>query len=321
MSKPGEVDPEVQAAEDALKAAGLQDASMVDGGDPGRISPQAGEPEPTPAPSTVTPPASPEPPKPTGPSVEELHAQLADLQNQVKSVGELREWAEREKKRADGEREERQRVQTELDTVRRAAVGVKPDPTQVTGGVDLSGLDEQERVGVEWLAKMLPRVASKIAPTVVQHISEEALASHPAIRKRDIAIHLAHEQAAQAEFMSMFPKAEDRKAVRESLMPVLKARLQAKRATGDFHSTYLDVYEEARNSFKAQAALLGLDVADPTAPVPAKPVASPAAAAPAPPAPVQVPPTLVGVPGGSAAPVATEMVPLSREQLAVFGLA
>lgn len=271
--------PEQKAAEEVLDKAGLQDTV----GTAAEVVTPVGEEHP----KVETPP---EPPKveepPAKKKVEIDPDEYEKLQDRAK-------WADREKERADREREDRQRYENELSRLR-----TLPQPPQPPAKKELT---EEEKKAREWLQTNL----KEMIPEIVGLIPEEALSRHPAMAKRDMAIFLTRDQLEQQQFLGQFSQ-DKQEAVRKSILPELQ---QAKQASG-WRKSYFELWDEKRRAVAEAASLYGVGgTPPPPPPPPNQPVA-----------PVQVPPTLAGVPGGVQPKVQEQKTPLSVEEMRVFGL-
>lgn len=267
--------PEQQAVDETVQALGLTEGSVVldEGAAP------AAEP--------VVAPAAP----PAAPVVAPVAVPPRD------DAGTLKEWAQREKERAD---ETRRLLEAEQGETRRlrAALGVPATPAPTP---------QQQEVR-QYMREVL---MDGLLAEVVASLPEDVLDKHPSIRKRDMAIYLTREDMAQTRFLGRF-EAKQQPTVQRAILPILQARRQA----SGYQKSYDELYEEYAKSLKEQAEVVGLVVTEspPTGgPIPGTPP-------PAPGTPGSIPPSLSGVRGGSG-PTTPQPATLSVEDARPFGLA
>ena len=270
MPEPVKLTPEEEAVQEQVKALGLTEGSVIldEGGAP------VAEPVVVPAaPVVVTAaPAAPVPPK--------------------DDAGTLKEWAEREKTRADDTRRLLEAEQAETKRLR-AALGTPTPPAPTAQQTEVRQYLREE-------------LASGLLAEALATLPEDVLDKHPSFRKRDMAIFLTRDDVAQGRFLSRFePKQQP--AVQRTILPILQARRQA----SGYQKSYDELYEEHAKGIREQAELVGLTVSEtpPEGTPPSTPVS-----------PGPVPPSLSGVRGGSGS-ATPQPVPLSTEDARTFGLA
>lgn len=278
MPEPVQLTPEEEAVQERVRTLGLTEGSVVL--DEGGALPA--EPVVIPAAPVAAAPAAPV--APTPPRDES---------------GTLKEWAEREKQRADETRRLLEAEQAETKRLR-AALGTPPAPVQTPQQVEVR----------QYLREVL---AEGLLAEVVAALPEDVLDKHPSIRKRDMALFVTREDIAQTRFLGRFPP-KDQPKVQRSMIPVLQARRQA----SGYQKSYDELYDEYAQGIKEQAELVGLTVSE------TPPGETPSGTPPAPPAApgpqVPIPPSLSGVRGGSG-PSTPQPVQLSPEDARTFGLA
>src|SRR3990167_2864389 len=268
MTEPVKRTPEEEAVQKQIEDLGLKDETIVDGEQPTPETPAAPA-----APAAPVVPAAPAAAVPATPAAPE--------------AGTLKEWAEREKTRADSERTRAEGLDAENKRLRLAlGTPAGPAPTEA---------DANPR---KWVLDLL--TSGGLLAEAFEKLPEEALDKHPTIRKRDMAIYLTRDEIAQTQFLGRF-EPKQRPVVQKSVLPILRNQRQ----TSGFQKTYDDLYDEYAQGIKAQAELIGLTVTEPgaaPAPVPGQP--------PAPTGPI--PPSLTGVRGGGP-PAGTTPQPLAIE--------
>ena len=278
MPEPVQLTPEEEAVQEQVRTLGLTEGSVVLDGDG---APPA-EPVVTPAAPVAAAPAAPA--APTPPRDES---------------GTLKEWAEREKQRADETRKLLEAEQAETRRLR-AALGTPVSPTPTPQQTEVR----------QYLREVL---ADGLLAEVVAALPEEVLDKHPSIRKRDLAIYLTRDDIAQTRFLGRFAPKEQPK-VQRSILPILQARRQA----SGYQKSYDEIYDEYAKGVKEQAELVGLTVSE--TPPEGAPPGPPPAPAPVPGQPTPVPPSLSGVRGGPG-PASPQPAALSTEDARTFGMA
>lgn len=228
------------------------------------------------------------PPAPTPQPLDELKR----LQREVEELKGLKEragWADREKERADGERQRANVLEEELKRARIAlGAPTKTEPIPLT---------PEEEAGKRWFMAHL----KDMLPEMLSQVPEETLAKHPAFQKRDMAIFMTREELDQTRFLSQFNQ-EQRDVVQRRILPGLQ---QARQASG-YRKGYSELWDDQKKAFKESAELYGFALPPPQ--IPGQPPATPTQ-----PAPVSVPPTLSGIPSG-VSPTGTKPMPLLSEQ-------
>jgi len=279
MTEPVKLTPEEEAVQEQIKALGLVEGSVVlgDEGTPPT------EPAVAPPPTSAAPAAAPAPPAPTPPKDDS---------------GTIKEWAEREKQRADDTRRLLEAEQAETKRLR-AALGTPAGPAPTAQQAEVR----------QYLREVL---TDGLLAEVVANLPEDVLDKHPSIRKRDMAIYLTRDDIAQTRFLGRFPSKDQPKAQR-SLLPILQARRQA----SGYQKSYDELYDEYASGLKEQAELVGLTVSEtpPEGGPSGDPPAPPSAPGPAGP----VPPSLSGVRGGPG-PATPQPATLSAEDARTYGL-
>lgn len=302
--------PEQVEAEAFFKEHGLQEGTLVTGTEDATVV--TSEP-PTEIPAPVatellgptTPPAA---AVPAGPSLED---QLKEMQGRLKAAEDKAGWAEREKERADRYRDQSEREHADNERMR-LALGVPSKPT-----APAREFSDEEKRGIAWVKDALTH--GGVLAEALKELPAEALASHPAIIQRDIALGRMRDALDQTRFLSGF-EPKQAKLIATRVLP----SLQAMRHAGNYQKTYEDLWEDQRKAASESAELYGLMVGQPAAAPATVPAASPVAPAATPrpaAAPVSVPPTALGVPGSSASPTTPPPQPLTRQELAFLGLA
>src|SRR5574343_177129 len=216
--------------EQLVAAQPLADAGFEPGllGEDGKVIPEDGQviadankpPEP-PAPAA----------EPVKPAAEPVKPKWTD--QEVEGWKDRAGWAEREKTRADAERERAERA--EQDAARlRAALGTPTPPQPTTKTDPEDGLTDEDKAGLKWLRRMAPRYLPELLSEIRPSLPVESLSKHPALVARDVAIFKTRERVEQGQFLSQFPF-EKRRAIAERILPGLEA---ARRASGFKDSYY-----------------------------------------------------------------------------------
>ncbi len=275
--------PQVTPEEDVtklLEKAGFQDGavSITDGS------------QPMPTPDTPTPAPTPEPiPSPVD--------QVKQLQDEVKALKERAGWSEREKERADNERQGRLAAEDELRRTRAIALG-----TPIKGEEKV--LTAEEEAGKRWFKTHLKEMLSD----ALSEVPEETMAKLPVFQKRDMAIFQTRDELDQSRFLNQFTP-EQRDVVQRRILPSLQQARQASR----FSKGYSELWEDQKKAFQESAMLYGMTLPNPQTPGPVVPT-------PALPPPVGVPPTLSGVPSGVSPTTGKPMPMLSEQDQRLMGL-
>jgi len=208
--------------------------------------------------------------------------------------GTLKEWAEREKGRADSERGRADTLEAENKRLR-LALGTPVGPPPAEADVNAR----------KWMLDVL--TSGGLLAEAIEKLPEDALDKHPTIRKRDMAIYMTRDEIAQTQFLGRF-EPKQRPVVQKRVLPILRQQRQA----SGFQDNYDDLYDKYAQGIKEQAELVGLVVTEPGA----APVVQPGPPA----APGAIPPSLSGVRGGGS-PGTPTAEPLSVEDARVLGLA
>jgi len=276
MTEPVKRTPEEEAVQKQIEDLGLKDETIVDGEQPTPETPAAPA-----APAAPVVPAAPAAAVPATPAAPE--------------AGTLKEWAEREKTRADSERTRAEGLDAENKRLRLAlGTPAGPAPTEA---------DANAR---KWVLDLL--TSGGLLAEAFEKLPEEVLDKHPTIKKRDMAIWLGRDEIAQTQFLGRF-EPKQRPVVQKRVLPILRGQRQA----SGFQDSYDDLYDKYAQGIKEQAELVGLVVTEPGA-APAPVLGQPQA----PPGPI--PPSLSGVRGVSG-PAGPPAEPLSVEDARVLGLA
>ncbi len=273
MAEPVKATAEEEEVQETVKALGLTEGTVTldEGGAP------ATEPVVAPA-APVIAPATPAPPVPPKDDADTLKG-----------------FAMREKERADEFRKLFETEQAETKRLR-AALGAPTPPAPTAQQVEVR----------QYIRDVL---ADGLLAEELARVPEEVLDKHPSIKKRDMAIYLAHDANAQTRFLGRFPPKQQ--PVAQRILPILQQRRQA----SGYQRSYDELYEEYAQGIREQAELVGLTVSE------TQPEGVPTGAPPLPPGPAgAVPPSLSGIRGGSG-PATSQPVSLSIEDARTFGLA
>ena len=208
-----------------LEKAGFQDGAVIatDGSQPLPAS-DAGPPVPTPEPI----------PSPVD--------QVKQLQEEVKALKERAGWSEREKERADNERQGRLAAEEELRRTRAIALG-----TPIKGEEKV--LTPEEEAGKRWFKTHLKEMLSD----ALSEVPEETMAKLPVFQKRDMAIFQTRDELDQSRFLNQFTP-EQRDVVQRRILPSLQQARQASR----FTKGYSELWDDQKKAFQESAMLYGM---------------------------------------------------------------